>query len=73
MSYYNTEFYNTQTYPMTCMLNFKVTKEIGNYVELSVIANNFLKFNRVYTQNVIGGYREMYSPMYFGAEIKAKF
>lgn len=72
-SYYNTEFYNTQTYPMTCMLNFKVTKEIGNYVELSVIANNFLKFNRVYTQNVIGGYREMYSPMYFGAEIKAKF
>ena len=55
------------------MLNFKVTKEIGNYVELSVIANNFLKFSKIYTQDVIGGYRELYSPMYFGAEIKAKF
>ena len=72
-SYYNTNYYNTQKYPMTCMLNFKVTKEIGNYVELSVIANNFLKLSKVYTQDMIGGYRELYSPMYFGAEIKAKF
>jgi hypothetical protein len=38
-----------------------------------MIANNFLKFSKVYRQNKIGGYKELYSPMYFGAEIKAKF
>lgn len=72
-SYSRTTYFDTQNYPVNCMLNFKVTKEIGNYVELSVIANNFLKFSKIYTQDVIGGYRELYSPMYFGAEIKAKF
>jgi len=72
-SYSNPEFFNRQDFPMTCMLNFKVTKEIKKYIQLSVIANNFLKFSKIYQQDKIGGYREMYSPMYFGAEIKAKF
>lgn len=73
INYANTEYFTRQDYPVTCMLNFKVTKEIKKYVQLSVIANNFLKFSNVYRQNKIGGYRELYSPMYFGAEIKAKF
>lgn len=73
ISYSNPDYFKRQDYPMTCMLNFKVTKEIKNYVQLSFIANNFLKFSKVYRQDYIGGYRELYSPMYFGAEIKAKF
>lgn len=72
-TYTNTEYFTRQDYPMTCMLNFKLTKEIKKIINVSVIANNFLKFSNVYRQDKIGGYRELYSPMYFGAEIKARF
>ena len=72
-SYSNTRYYDKQTYPLTCMLNFKVTKEMGRYFNVSFIANNFLKFSRNYRRDMLGGYRELYTPMYFGAEIKAKF
>lgn len=66
-------YFNKQSYPITCSLNFKLTKEIKNFLELSCIANNFLKFHRTFRQDMIGGYKELYSPMYFGAEIKIKF
>lgn len=71
--YSNPDYFATQTYPVTCQLNFKLTKEILKYFNISVVANNFLKFSNVYRQNRIGGYRELYSPMYFGAELKIKF
>lgn len=71
--YSNLNYFKEQTYPLNCMLNFKVSKEIGKNLNLSVVANNFLKLSRVYRQEMIGGYRELYSPMYFGAEIKARF
>ncbi|MDE5574024.1 MAG: hypothetical protein K2N08_08995, partial [Muribaculaceae bacterium] len=70
---YTDTYFNKQNYPITCSLNFKLTKEIKQFLELSCIANNFLKFSRSYRQNMIGGYKELYSPMYFGAEIKVKF
>lgn len=68
----NTRYFDTQKYPPTCMLNFKLTKEIGRYLNLSFVANNFLKFSNMYYQQQIGGYRQLYSPLYFGAEIKIK-
>lgn len=68
----NTEYFDKQTYPPTCMLNFKLTKEIGRYLNLSFVANNFLKFSKMYYQRQIGGYRQLYTPLYFGAEIKIK-
>ena len=71
--YSNPNYFKQQNYPVTCMLNFKLTKEIKKSVQISVLANNFLKFSKGYRQNYIGGYKELYSPMYFGAEIKAKF
>ncbi len=70
---YTDTYFNKQNYPITCSLNFKLTKEIKQFLELSCIANNFLNFSRSYRQNMIGGYKELYSPMYFGAEIKVKF
>lgn len=72
-AYTNTRYYDKQTYPPTCMLNFKVTKEIGRFFSVSFIANNFLNFSRNYYQYKTGGYKEMYTDQYFGAEIKAKF
>ena len=70
---YITTYFNKQNYPITCSLNFKLTKEIKNFLELSCIANNFLKFNKTYRQDMIGGYKELYNPIYFGAEVKVKF
>ena len=72
-TYTNPDYFTRQDYPMTCQLNFKLTKEIRKIINVSVIANNFLKFSNVYRQDKLGGYRELYSPMYFGAEIKARF
>lgn len=68
----NMDYYSTQTYPITCMLNFKMTKEFKKFVELSFVANNFLKLSNLYRQDKRGGYRELYSPIYFGAELKIK-
>lgn len=68
----NMYYYDKQTFPMTCMLNFKMTKEFKKYVELSFVANNILKFSKMYHKDKQGGYREMYSPIYFGAELKIK-
>ena len=68
----NMSYYETQTYPITCMLNFKMTKEFKKFVELSFVANNFLKLSNLYRQEKRGGYRELYSPIYFGAELKIK-
>ena len=68
----NMYYYDTQKYPITCMLNFKMTKEFKKFVELSFVANNFLKLSKLYRQDKRGGYREMYSPIYFGAELKIK-
>lgn len=72
-SNYLDTYFNEQNYPITCSLNFKLTKEIKQFLELSFIANNFLKFSKIYRQEMIGGYKELYSPMYFGAEVKVKF
>lgn len=69
----NVNYFKRQNYPVTCQLNFKVTKQIKDFLDISVVANNFLKFSNQYRQNMIGGYRELYNPIYFGAEIKAKF
>lgn len=71
--YTNPLYFTRQDYPVTCMLNFKITKEIKKIISISVVANNFLKFSNIYRQAMIGGYRELYTPMYFGAEIKATF
>jgi len=70
--YANLNYFETQKYPITCMLNFKLTKEFKRFVDLSFIANNFLKINKMYRQDIRGGYRELYTPMYFGAELKIK-
>lgn len=68
----NMYYYDKQTFPMTCMLNFKMTKEFKKFVELSFVANNILKFSNTFYKDKQGGYRELYSPIYFGAELKIK-
>lgn len=65
--------FNKEVYPITCVLNFKLTKEFKDIVELSFVANNFLKFSKKVELQTRNSLYELYkNPLYFGAEIKIK-
>ena len=68
----NRYYYDKEVYPPTIMLNFRLTKEFGKFMELSFMANNFLKLTKTYKTEVFGGYKDLITPLYFGAEIKIK-
>lgn len=71
--YLNKNYFSTEVYPPSVILNFRLTKEIGKWLELSFMANNFLKIKKVVKNETTSGYRELTIPMYFGAELKFKF
>jgi outer membrane receptor protein involved in Fe transport len=76
IKYWNTPWYFAETsYPPYFQINFKLTKEITNKVNLSFYANNITNRNPLLKQK--GGAPEVYArknpPLYFGAEIKIKF
>ncbi len=71
-SFANKYYYDKETYPPTIMLNFRLTKEFGRFLELSFMANNFLKLTKTYKSEVFGTYKDLITPLYFGAEIKLK-
>jgi hypothetical protein len=62
--------YITEKRPVTCMINIKLTKEIGDKLQLSFFANNFLNFRPVYRSVRTDSYSRMNQPAYFGAELK---
>ncbi|HCM59512.1 MAG TPA: hypothetical protein DIS74_03905 [Bacteroidales bacterium] len=73
---YNTPWYFAETgYPPYFVINFKLTKEITDYVNISFYANNITNHNPLLKQS--GGAPEVYArrnpPLYFGAELKIKF
>ena len=39
----HSNYFGKENYPTTVILNFRLTKEIGKMLELSFMANNFLK------------------------------
>ena len=43
-----------------------------SFYAILIVANNILKFSNMFHKDKQGGYREMYSPIYFGAELKIK-
>ncbi len=66
-------YFGKETYPFNMILNFRLTKEFGNFMEFSFIANNFLKTTKYYKMTTSQGYALLTIPMYFGAEITIKF
>lgn len=64
--------YRKESYPITSQLNLKLTKEIGDYADISFYVNNL--FN--YIQRVKLQYRDAYiyrnQPIFFGAMLKIK-
>lgn len=62
--------YTTESYPVSCQINIKLTKEIGDKLQLSFFANNSLNFRPVHRLVRTDSYVRMNQPAYFGAEIK---
>ena len=52
------------------LLNFRLTKELGRFGEVSFIANNFPNMSRWHTNRHSRAQRQLYPDMYFGAELK---
>ena len=55
------------------LLNFRFTKEFGKIAELSFTANNFANLSKWHVNKNTRAKRQLYSDMYFGAELKFKF
>ena len=56
-----------------CMLNIRLTKEIGNHIALSFYANNFTNSKPLRYYKSYGSNMRMNSDIFFGAEISLKF
>lgn len=68
------ESYRTvEAYPIDVILNFRLTKEFGDHLSLSFIANNFLNIKKYYKLAKTAGYINITLPIYYGAELSVKF
>ncbi len=72
-TYVHQRAFDTEHLPTSAILNFRLTKEFGKIVEISFMANNFLKLTKTYKLQTSVGWRNITIPMYFGAEVKLKF
>ncbi len=71
-SFEHNNYFGTEKFPITAILNFRLTKEFGKIMELSFMANNFLKIYKTHKKTTAVGWRDLTIPLYFGAEIKIK-
>lgn len=71
-SYSHSNYFEKEKYPVTAILNFRLTKEFGRILDLSFIANNFLNITKKYKYKTQQGYTNLAIPLYFGAEITLK-
>ena len=72
LQYGNSNYFGKENYPVSIIFNFRMTKEIGKTLELSFLANNFLKIRQTTKRQTAYGYEDLSIPLYFGAEIKVK-
>ena len=66
----NHNYFMTDKYPITWQINLKLTKEIGNKVQLSFFANNLLNHRPVFKLIRADSYVRINQTAYFGAELK---
>ena len=60
------------TYPTTLTMNFRLTKQFSDILEISFMANNMFNARRMYKSPISGERSNLAIPQYFGAEIKLK-
>lgn len=64
--------FEPEHYPGYVLFNFRLTKQFGNRLELSFMANNMFNTQKIYKYENSAGYTKLTIPQYFGAEIKLK-
>lgn len=72
-TYAHPRAFDTENLPTSAILNFRLTKEFGKIVDVSFMANNFLKLMKTHKLETAVGWKDVTIPMYFGAEVKLKF
>jgi hypothetical protein len=70
--YAHNNYFGKETYPLTAIFNFRLTKEFGEILNFSFIANNFLNISKKHKNTTSSGYSNLTIPIYFGAEITIK-
>lgn len=70
--YNNSNSFGKESRPITVLFNFRLTKQMGKILELSFLANNFLKISKIDKNKTSTDYTELNTPLYFGAELKIK-
>ena len=53
-------------------MNFRLTKQFSDILEISFMANNMFNARRMYKSPISGERSNLAIPQYFGAEIKLK-
>ena len=71
-SYTNSGTFDKKTYPATLTMNFRLTKQFSDILEVSFMANNMFNARRMYKSPISGSRTNLTIPQYFGAEIKLK-
>ena len=73
VNYMGENYRAQEAYPVDIILNFRLTKEFGDHMSLSFIANNFLNMKKYYKMAKAAGYVNITLPIYYGAELTIKF
>lgn len=68
----NVDSYNKEVYPGYVIFNFRLTKEFGDRMSLSFMANNMFNTRKTHKNVTSQGISLLTIPMYFGAELKLK-
>lgn len=69
---YQTYGFESDTISPWCMLNFRITKEIGKVAEISFTANNCTNSSRYHVNKWSLSKTQLFPNFYFGAEVKIK-
>lgn len=73
LSYSHDHTFDTERLPVSAILNFRLSKEFGRWLDVAFMANNFLKLTKSHKLRTTNGWRDITIPLYFGAEVNLKF
>ncbi|MCQ2111082.1 MAG: TonB-dependent receptor [Bacteroidaceae bacterium] len=71
-TYSTTTYFEKEKYPAYAIFNFRLTKELGDRLEFSFMANNMFNTRKIHKNKNTSGYSIRTIPQYFGAELKIK-
>lgn len=70
--YSSLKYFDKEKYPGYAILNFRLTKELGDKFEFSFMANNMFNSRKLHKLTTTSGYTNLTISQYFGAELKIK-